>query len=208
MSQYSNRNLLQNVPIEMYRKILFRLDPESLNEECSTNKYASQVCDKNFIRDYITYNFDPEKYNIDNWNEDVFKNFNVSSWRDLFKRLLSKKIVDVYLVGLDNPITRLTIPSLTIPIYFSDTKYDIKNRFKDIENDINNRLKVTGNQLPYDIGDAIDLHLELPDDVRYFEKQHYIDNLEDRSIGAYTIESINKQKNYNFFDNLSEIWIF
>ncbi len=39
----------KNIPIDMYRKILLKLDPEELINLCETDSYAIEICDDNFF---------------------------------------------------------------------------------------------------------------------------------------------------------------
>ena len=131
MSQ-DNCNFIQSLPSEIYREFFFYLDPISLINKCLTNHYANQIYNENFIRDYIIRNFDPKKYNIELWENNIFQNhiFEVTTWNDLFKKLLYNKTVDIIIF---NPKKYKT--DIKFKIYFSDNYSDIEKRFKIIEKD-------------------------------------------------------------------------
>ena len=145
----SQDNLIQSIPLDTYRKILFLLDPEDLSNECSTNKYANNVCsDDHFIRDYIRKHYDPLQYKVGKWDNNVFENpiinhgGNIKIWKDVFKKLISKKFftLDVYTTYMDymneeyRTISNKLFNIPNFPIYFSDTYLDIVNRYTDYFN--------------------------------------------------------------------------
>ena len=96
-------NYFVNLPIDMYKKILFKLDPQSLINICKTDSYARNVCNDKFYYEYIIKNYDPDLFNLLDWNN-VFDNSSmihdiitdygkIRNWKGIFESLNEKKIL-------------------------------------------------------------------------------------------------------------------
>ena len=58
---------LMDIPIEIYKKILLELDPNSLININKINFYTRTICDNNFFYEYITKTYDSNSFGLVNW---------------------------------------------------------------------------------------------------------------------------------------------
>jgi hypothetical protein len=107
-----------DVPVEIYKQIMFLLKPYQLIDLCQINKYTSTLCqDDNFWHEYILNNLSPEEYGFKHWNNNVFskiygKMSKFYTWKDLFVLLLfemrydvpfyyQRKLINTYKIDVD-----------------------------------------------------------------------------------------------------------
>ena len=80
---------LKTIPKETYQKILKLLEPPDLLRICETNKYAQNICDNNFYREYIKKKYNPSYFGFDKWDNNIFNNKtfifnnNPTTWNDI-----------------------------------------------------------------------------------------------------------------------------
>ena len=77
MSQFN----INNIPLDILKEIIILLDISSLSNIISINQYINQVCDNNFMKDYIIKHYDPIHYKVGKWDNNVFNipiiNYNI-----------------------------------------------------------------------------------------------------------------------------------
>jgi hypothetical protein len=126
-------NLMQFVPLDMYKSVLVMLDMPDLLNICQTNIYASTICDDdNFWYEYIVYNYDPKSYGIQTWNKLVFSNFfanyKIKTWKTLAFVLSQSKTITVDIFHLNYRFTLILEPLITIRNVISIVNFILQSR--------------------------------------------------------------------------------
>jgi hypothetical protein len=119
--------MLQAIPIDVYKEIIFKLEPGAFIDACYSNKYAINICDNNFVKTYIIYNFDPLNYNFNEWNDDILAKFNYIKWIYFLNLIVSGKNIHA---SINNKRYELNIQYL-------DKSYEIINKIIDMLNSLN-----------------------------------------------------------------------
>jgi hypothetical protein len=139
-------NSLITVPIEMYTTVLYKLDPLSLFQISTSDKYASIITgDPIFWKNYLKFNYDPNNYGLDSWSFNSLSEFwdiyNISNnskinmnnmWKEFVKLMVYGREIDIFVSHTKIPMT----------IYLNDTLEQLfqrylqtlkNNNFKDVE---------------------------------------------------------------------------
>ena len=121
------------IPVEMYKKILFKLNPQSLINICETDVYAKNICNKKFFQEYIMKNYGPKILELPNWKS-ISKRLNE-------KKTLSSEIFNIIEDSEDSEDSEeydeidsfdqqeeIFIKDISFDIYFMDTGLTILER--------------------------------------------------------------------------------
>ncbi len=123
----------KSVPLETYKRVLLRLDPETLKSVCSTDIYAKNLCNDNYFNyQYINFNYIPYEYGYEEWIYNKHIN-----WKTIFQKLSSpKKSISLSII---DSVTK-NIKSFYVSIHKNDTFSNIINRIIRIYKSFNNKF--------------------------------------------------------------------
>ena len=90
-------NILEDLPIEIYKKILFNLDPNSLFKIIQIDTFTNKLLsDDNFYRDYLINNYDCHYYGFENWNLSNIQTENFNKWKNFVKFIFNGIEIPLY----------------------------------------------------------------------------------------------------------------
>jgi hypothetical protein len=194
---------LQNIPIDNYRDILFILDVNDVLNFSIIDKYTNKMCDNKFYHQYIINNYNPDNYNLKEWNNDIFEDKNINPtqlplWKEIFKRLNHSRFFTVK--GTYYTMSGREYVNSIKEIKFSDTGYDI---IKLLSNNIYLHAVI-------DYSYSFSININIDSRVTISLKRHYTNNKSKKydlnvPIGMYYFD-IPTDELYRiyFFDYLSK----
>ena len=125
----------QYVPLEMYQKILYFLEPVDLLEICYSDKYFLQICsDGRFMKQYLNKKYNPKDYGVNKWDSEELKKLGFDSWIDVIE-IIAKGFKSLGTSGTNQKVI----------ISYNDTMKSIKEKLLQFTNAINmtNRRDLT-----------------------------------------------------------------
>jgi hypothetical protein len=131
--------MFYQLPLEINKLILFKLDACSLEQALSVSKYIHTIKNDFFYQTYIINNYDPSDYNLISWDSSVFDNkyicppkLNIVCWENVHRRLSCRKFCVIRVLDQNKKLSEFDFI-----INFSDTFNDIVNNCIKLKN-INN----------------------------------------------------------------------
>jgi hypothetical protein len=110
----------RNVPSEIYKEVLFLVEPKYIFRACSTNQYALNICDETFYREYVDRNFDPNFYGLENFVLPTDLN-----WEQFLNSLIYGITLPIEVMEYRRPYN---IAKRKVTIDLKDTMQDIRNK--------------------------------------------------------------------------------
>jgi hypothetical protein len=111
-------NHFERLPSEIYKEILFVINPKDIMHACNINQYASSICNDKFYQQYIQRNFDPKKFGLEEFVLPLHLNWKI--------------FLDILVNGVKFPVNiilesdRSSVSKTTANIRLDDTLQDIQ----------------------------------------------------------------------------------